>query len=409
MIVKAYGKGDWLDLMSGGAPSKGGAIFELLSADHLTAAESDGAILIGDDLTANTLTEKQRSIFTDRWGVIIPGDVLSVADAMVRVLGVDAHPDGELGPRPVMPTTKGLFSLRFAVFGTAVPEDQRFDLLLGQERFNPAFPDVPHFAGKGLILDCCRDRIKQANDTQGTEFAKKVSGFELVTRFGVKIEDVHLYGKEIMPVELRNETPSKPETTITDTFTDGDGTTVTGWTEVQGGWSIASNKLENDTPGGDAEALIRNDTALSGADHFSRASVTWESGSSRRAGPCARFSGAAATCYAGHANASNDDFGIIEYTAGSALVLASYTANVFGASTVTEYIQADGSVISGWFSSPSSVGVSFTDTSLGNFSVGIAARSGADGNNHKFDDFRAGDFSGGGTVARLINGGRVHV
>lgn len=381
----------------GGTPDSGGSLYNV-HADNLPQALSDGAILLADDLRDTKLGKVARSAIEDTWGITIPGDVQSPLNAIVRVVGRDAHPDGLLGPRPIMPGSDGKF--RWVVGRNEIID------LVPVERFFPASDrDNSHFAPRSHVRDVMLEGVKEAL-ARDEEHGAKMAGMNLL-KFGIPRHEVANFATEMIPVEFRGVKPRNPETRFDLTFTAADGATVAGFTKVAGAWSIASNKLENDTPGANANTTVRYDSALSGDDHLAYCDVTWEGTTSFWAGVCCRYNASAFTCYLMNASSNSDDPGLNRINGGISTNMITTTLAI-GAQTSVVLLRCDGSALYGSIGTNNSL--AFTNTTIpSNTQFGLYAYAQTTGVNHKFDNLTAEDFSGGGTVARLINGGRVHV
>jgi hypothetical protein len=381
----------------GGAPDSGGTLY-VVDSDKLPAALSDGAILLADDLHDNNLGKVARSAIDKTWGVTIPGDVSSPMAAIVRIVGCDAHPDGLLGPKPIMPGSDGKF--RWVVGRNEIRN------IVPEERFFPALDrDGSHFAPRSHVRDVMLEGVKQAMEFD-VRLGAKQAGMNLL-KFGIRPDQVADFAKEMIPAEFAGVKPAKPETRYEVTFTAANGSTVAGFTKVVGAWSIVSNMLENDTPGADNAVTVRYDSALSGADHLAEVDATWESASSSWAAVCARYDTSDFKCYSIFGGAVNDVTGInYNLSAASATTLLTGTYSI-GAQTKRMAIRVDGSTIIGTIDGSGHT-LAATDTNLSNqVRVGMWARALTSGLNHKFDNLLAEDFSGGVPVAHLIGSGRI--
>jgi hypothetical protein len=104
--------------------------------------------------------------------------------------------------------------------------------------------------------------------------------------------------RNFQPVDVPDETPLDPDTTITDDFNrdnnDPLGSSSEGWswTETSGDTDIASNEAKTTSGGSRARA----ESDLSSADQYAQIKVT-AYGSNRAGGTCVRYNSGADTCY----------------------------------------------------------------------------------------------------------------
>lgn len=115
------------------------------------------------------------------------------------------------------------------------------------------------------------------------------------------------------------------------------------WTEVAGDWDVISHRLQNTDTGGSNSARAEHDLASS--NHSCQADVSWLAAATNRAGPAARFSGSAHTCYVGSGNANNDTRLIHKAVAGTYTSISSVSQTI-GVETLLVKTTANASTVS---------------------------------------------------------------
>lgn len=388
---------------------EGGACVSQVHESNLSKALSDGATLLADNLTDNSLNKVGRSAIEHYWGITTPADVASPADALIRVVGRDAHPDGVLGPRPWLPGSDGYFRWVVSIIKDPgrIPAISELPQLVTPRKFNPALNrDSSHFATCSHVQDVMMEGVGKAIRNGDIEVGQKMAGFNLV-KLGVRRHEVADFASAVIPSEFAGLKPKPHETRYSSTFTAADGTTVAGFTEENTGWSIVSNKAENDTPGVDATGGLRWSSALSGFDHQVWGDVTWENVGSSYIGPAVRWNNSAFTNYSLIGAAVSTTDGLFRFISAVSTATLLNVAATFTAQTLSSYLRIDGSVLYGYIGA--GYVLAFTDGTLtSDVYTGFVARSLASGLNHKLDNFVTEDFSGGGNAAaRLIDGGML--
>lgn len=189
------------------------------------------------------------------------------------------------------------------------------------------------------------------------------------------------------PTEISTEIPrGRANTTVTDGF----GSTLTGWTIVGTGgcaWSTSSGIVGKTLWQGQAES-IRNDTALSSADHYAKCDYIFDNSSRSESWVLARFASGADTHYMGGYEFDNY-VSVFKCVAGAQSYLGR-NASTGWVSGVTIKCDCSGSTITAYQGAYSK---GLTDTAISsNLQCGIKSkgiRTGAA--NDRFDNFEASD------------------
>lgn len=181
-------------------------------------------------------------------------------------------------------------------------------------------------------------------------------------------------------------------TTIADTFTQPDGSTVTGWVEVSGDWTISSNRLTPGTAGG--TGVIRCGTALTTDDGF--AQVVLATAAAVSCGVWCRGDATLSSGYLWRNDGSSWD--LFRVLGGSFLSIGSFAGAAVNGDVAK--VQAVGSTVKGFVNGVERVSVTDTDVATGK-NVGLRCESSAA---VRLDDFAAADVGGASDVTGSIAG-----
>lgn len=202
--------------------------------------------------------------------------------------------------------------------------------------------------------------------------------------------------KEFVPVAIQGDVPGRlpHETSISETFNQADSTAIgplLSWTKVSGGWRTVSSMVGTTTGGWN---ILRADTDLSSADHYSQAKIT---SLAQYAGPACRIPASGAlTMYQ-----CSTDFVIyiFKLVAGVQTNLANTTQAIVVNDTYK--IEANGSNIKAYVNGVQKVSVTDTGVS-GNVRCGLAQYGASDSS---LDDFTAADLAAATVVFTQLERG----
>lgn len=313
-----------------------------------------------------------------------PGTLL---DALWQTLTDDADPAGAARSKPIVPSSRGVLRLvlhqhgevRRHPFRDASARHRSHVLAVAQDGLARARSDARagRWIAKGGQVDLDGHR--------------KALGYQ-VRKLGI---DEALLRPPGWPA---NETARPPETSIQDTFNRSDGTPLGtlsdssgSWTEINTGWSIASNAADC-SPGATA-SVVYAAVALSGDDHH--ASATLASYTIGAHGSlCRKANNSTLTFYTGRFNGGN--YQLYRFSSGSAVQIGSNAAGSISASDVVR-TEADGSTIT-LYKNGSSV-VSGTNTDItGNTYCGMRGVN----DSAAWDQFDAADLAAGGVTIPVL-------
>ena len=355
----------------------------------------------GERLDSLTMNAEQRAKWGSTLGVAESPDGATLLDLLWNALTIHSDPDGVTGPKPIMPTSRGVFELHLG--GHSLVRSARL----------PRNPDaIPHWGKVQRVLQSVfrevADVAARGETQKKRDLHKRWLGFQQ-QKYGLTAEAATAL---IVPEDMPRTTPLKPETTITDDFNRADqgglGTTTEGWSWVlqTGGtsdWAIVGNKGEYS---GSAEtpATARANSSLSGDDHYATVTINHTGGgaSLQDLGVMARKvtgndNGYAATYYALVGNIR------LWKQNGSATVLGAVSVGT-GLTNVVLTCEADGSTIRALHGGVEIISV--TDTSLtGQLQTGLWSWNGGDGS---FESFEAADLGGTpSTITLLTSDGKL--
>lgn len=291
---------------------------------------------------------------------------------VLDVLTDGADPDGGDGPMPIVPTAEGRVELHFGM-----KHAERFAWGKG------------HFS---LVRDGLRKQFAGLWQ-RSPRLARKCLDY-WCEKYGV--DD----WADLVPAALRADVPGRlpHETTITESFTRADSTSVMGndlsWTQVAGSWGTSSNKGYKVATNGVTQAA-RADSDLSSADHYVQCVIANGTNATGH-GPACRFSSSANTYYT-TLNFTNLQY-LIKIVSGSQTNLTS-TSHTY-ANGETLKVEINGSSLNGYANGTQYP--STTDTSItGNTRGGVVSY----GINGTVDDFQAADLAASGIVYTQLERG----
>lgn len=279
--------------VAGGSP-KGFAIFSL--PDGAPDPGSDYRLL-GTTLDA-TVSPGDRTLIGSQLGV---GSLISptLDVLMYELLTVKGDPTGDTFARPIMPTMQRLMGVMLA------------GQVVHSERFNheaihhaPALTQTQeqYRENKALVA---AGKMPPDHHRRILDFTQK--------KLGIPWEAL------IPPDMIGEPGPLPHKTEWTESFNQGDSSTLgpdLSWTEPAGDWETKSNVAV--VVADNNFSTARADADVSSADHYGEVNVTAIGSGSEdiNAGPAARFSPSADTCYFVLANRNNDKVHIYKNIAG---------------------------------------------------------------------------------------------
>jgi len=244
-----------------------------------------------------------------------------------------------------------------------------------------------------LKLEVARIRDEFAPGRQSNQWQKVLGAIE--RKYGYRAGEIIPGAKAL-----------KPSTTITDTFTDTNGTSLDAhtptptdwgsWSEVQGDFDIQSNKAESIHAGTPRESA-RADSDLSTDDHYGQVVCT-SKGNSIYRGVICRFAAAAEPYYSYtfRPNNTSNVHVLAKVVTGTSTNLDVQNDSSLSDVATTVYVEADGSTQEGRHNGTPKV--TGTDTAIaGNLRCGLNGAQTANDQLER-DDFEAADLIGSGAL-----------
>lgn len=336
---------------------------------------------LGNDLTRN-LTGLEKSTIRSLFGVQSSTALEDKLGRAIRQWCLDPQyvdPTGDARHKPLRGRLGRRISCKIGGLG-----------VLFNERFNSSHPAFANTIAT-FKADYLRNREIALMDPVSL---RKWTGHTMLKLFG-KLSD--LDAGELLPSKYRNDGYERPTSTVTDSFTDSDSTSLdahTGesgtWAEVVGDWQILSNEADSD---GTFKGSARLEVDLSSDDHDAQITIAAYDATNGQGGVCCRFNTDASPNqdYYKVFSLADDTMQIIRVNDGTFNFLDSPGAAVENAPDDYK-IEADGSDLRSWFNG--SLVHDFTDGSplTGHLRVGITARRDGD----HLDNLTASDLAAGG-------------
>lgn len=294
----------------------------------------------------------------------------NLAELAAELFLLHSDPDGADMARPLVPTMRRQWELTVAGNSVVIPFSQA------------------HGAYDRLKTLLRRVYKRHYDDVQAgnlpSNHHRKWLGAQMRKYFG-RLDDLRY--REFQGVDVPDETPLMPTTTVSDNFNRANESLDVGnWTEVSQDWGVVSNTAQ--LVSGIGSGIARYNTALSSDDHYSQALCSNISGSGIASNVIVRKdSSATLTFYRfynlGGGSPTRD---ISKLIGGTPTTLASDASG--SASTVTLKLQVDGSSLEAFYNGASILTV--TDSAItGNTYAGIGC--GRVTSSTTIDDFEAAD------------------
>lgn len=327
------------------------------------------------------------------WQRAMGGPVPSGArlDALVwDAFTASADVTGESGPRPLMPTRRGVIELRLA--GEAVMST-RFDASTSPGKV--VLANLRHDY-RALRADALEGRLRGPGGVD-VDFHRRV--------LDVWCAKYRLAEDAFIPTDLPQEARLPHATSYTESFNQTASTTIgpdLTWTELQPRWeTIGSSSAGELSTQGDSSSFTdsrcRADHDVTSADHYAEITCTSATGGLSFAGwgACARYSGSADTCYQAWMYNNIQNVYVSKIITGTRTNLGNTAQTKSLPDTLK--CECDGSTISGYFNG-SAVTVVSPDTSItGGTRGGVSAGGGTSGA-ITYDSFTVADLAAGGTA-----------
>ena len=338
-----------------------GASYENLGTDPLSPWNSQtqrrwrSALLLPSTLTANNLR-----------------------DAIWETLTIQSDPTGFDRAKPLVPTIQRVYRFggRSLAFALGAPESAPvIDLLKRTYR---------------QIRQESLDGKMFVNGAPDLEKYRKVLG-SWVRKYGIDY-------RNFQPADVPDEEPLTPATTITDAFTDTNGTALnahtTGggwsWNEGADSWDIQSNQAGKDVNTGGGNHCYA-DTALSSDDHYSQATIATYN---EDAGLVVRVAGATENYLARYENGGTQ-YEIFKRVSGTYTSIANSGGVGSWLNGDVAYLEVNGSDLN-YKKNAASV-LTVTDTAVsGQLRCGMTCGGTVDA----FDDFEAADLAAAANTKR---------
>lgn len=351
---------------AGGTP--GASLFAFERASDVPK----GATILTDD-PSGVLTRDAKDALAALCGQTI--DATRLDDALFEMLTTKASVSGSSGPRPLIPTRRGL------------------ELECGSIRRTVAF-DIADPVLAPKVLAVLREDFRAARAdalSRGGDHHQKMLGWWMAR---YKTDDPTLF----QPSDLPRTEPREPSTTYTDDFNAADSATLGAdltWADVNGDFQNLSNGGALNSNSAFLYAA-RAEHNLSTSDNYGQIDIVAMGGASRILGGACRFSSSAHTCYyyVFYPNTSRGFLGKRVAGVETHLTNAAVTLSAPEAWKA----QAEGSTIKGFQAGVERL--SWPDTAISSgVRGGVAAyQNGGTLLTMTFDNFEAGDLAAGGGI-----------
>lgn len=324
---------------------------------------------------------------------------LALRDMVWQTFTGASDPDGQSGPRPVMPDRHGV-----SLWAGDLVRRERVDI------------GRPEFAA---MLDLYRKQYRVLRERAQAGDMVTASGVDLDyhrRQLGIWGQRLGLASPEdvLIPPDLPKETPLKHRTPLTESFAKADGTGWDAdqtWTNVVGVLATTSERASTSASGGLYCGAVA--TATSGVDHYSQIGHFFSTHSAADyLGPSVRHpSGATNTQYwIRHFNTTNGQ--TFKYVAGSLTNIGTNTTSASMSSGLVSRLEAEGTSIRRIYNGTTET--TTTDSSIDGSTVGgqyagIRGRRATAALIYEADDWEADVLAGGGgpSVAVLYHHRRM--
>lgn len=362
----------------------GAGLFVTPDDVHLSGYE-----LLGQGAIADVrLSLRARQAWRGAMGGALPS--ASRLDALVwDAVTAGADETGERGPRPLMPTTRGLMALSLA--------GEEF----GRARFDAASP-----AGQAVLRNLRHD-YRGVRDDAINGRLRGPNGVD--PQYHRRVLDVwctkyRLAEDAFIPPDLPRETRLPHATSYTESFNQADSTTLgpdLTWTELQTRWETVSNQLY--TLGDSSsftDSRCRADHDVSSDDHVTQIDAVGAAGGLSFVGwgACARYSSSADTCYVAWLYRNTDNLYVSKIVAGARTNLA----NTAVTRSLPDELrcECEGSAIRGYFNGTAVT--TTTDTSITSGKRGGVHAGGGASGGITYDGFSVADLAAGGSPVPVL-------
>lgn len=354
--------------------------------------EVDGAIWLGDgtDFRDYFTSQAERDAWRDALGLTteqIPDSNRLLRDVLIQTFEECGDPDWGVRFKPPTCTHDGY--LEFHLGGHS---------LISRRRFTGT--DDPAWARIQALLQRGYRRVREHALEHGRNPHERETHLRLLSTWMRKyrVDDHRLF----IPSGLPDEGTRRPETSISDAFTDSDGTLLENhtptdgggwtWSVVNGGCEINSNRAEQQT--NDAWNIDRADQDLSSADHYTQADLMALLQSTKcYVGIMARKDATATKTfyqvrYSGWSHSDGlNRYELRKVVSGSETTFDHWSSDLTAGDTL--YLECDGSTITMLINGEQRAQT--TDTSItGNLRTGFASYRRA-----AYDNYEAADLGGG--------------
>lgn len=338
-----------------------------------SVATPDHAVLSQNaDPREVSVTARMRDAFASHFGHRANGERLTdlIWDALIS----GADPQGEAGPKPLMPSAGR--KLQLAIPGLRVVKQDKFTM--GHSHLDKVVATWRRDYRN--CFEACQRGDMPVN------FHRR---FLDATCEQFRTDD----WRSLLPIDLRQHVAGRlpHSTTISESFNTSDGDTLgpdLSWTELTGDIDIVSNKAQSTTTG--AEAVARADSDLSSANHYAQATVnlSQEASAADAHVICRKDSSTTRTFMAGSARADTNGVQLYKCVATTYTLLAVYVRTVAASTDYVLKILSNGSLHETWLDGTEYV--SMTDTSVSSGTRG-GIRGFMSAGNCKWDVFSATD------------------
>ena len=378
----------------------GGTVWDAEDESWVAPATGAGMQSLGNDPLAPLTISQRNALAVATHNPPVALSAASLLEVLVfQILGSLADPTGIARPKPIRMSRRRGVGIFFGSYGR---------LQLGDFEANTAHPNFQ--AALDVRIADYRRR-KAAGDS--LDSLQRWTGYALEQYFGRASDD---FLDQVLPPEHLADGWRPHSTTIGDTFTDSDGTsldahTATGpnggfeWT-IQTGDAAEINGNEVSRPANNASNFCRADSDLSSDDHKSIVDITdLPAVTGRAAGPLLRYDSSAEDFYRCRLrvldSGTNAEWIIHEYTAGSGTEILNGASFTHPTLPVTVRAEMDGSDIEIFMDDVSQE--TLTDTThTGNVRCGIYFQPESGSNYAAVDNFEAADLAAAADVRKQI-------
>lgn len=303
----------------------------------------------------------------------------------VAALFASGDPMGQERWKPLAPNSGGMYEIHVGGHSSIWsrkfqgPTDPAWNRLRDMLRFDLKQHDDDCKVEARRLRDEAKELRKQGKDKEADERDRQAAYTE---PHAESVLDWMSRKYQCAPTELNTEIRrGRASTTISDSFSG----TLGAWTQDRGTWEIASGEVWKTAVHTQFD-LLRHNTALSSADHYTQAKVTygWET----YAGPCTRCASSVTGYFA--VNYTSATLYLFKLVSGTETSLGSFAKSVVEYDVVK--LSSSGSSHTGYANG--SAGTPITDTAIsGNLYAGLTMYYGS---SSTLDNFEASDGLSGG-------------